>query len=71
MGYNEYLLEGAAVAHAIQVQLLIAVVFAARDPDRFLDHVRELSALTRRMVALVQGRAAAAYRGRRTERSRL
>jgi hypothetical protein len=59
----DYLLEGAALAHLVQVQLLIAVVFTAQDPDRSLDRVRAFGAVRRRMLALRQP-AAAAARGR-------
>jgi len=46
------LLESAALAHIVQVQLLISVVFMAQDPDRSLDRVRTLGVLRRRMLAL-------------------
>ncbi len=71
MESNEHLLEAAALAHALQVQLLIAVVFMAHDADRFLDHVRQFAALRRRMGSLLQRGARATYGRRRTARSRL
>jgi len=71
MDYNGCLREGASLAHTVQVQLLLAVVFMAKDPDRFLDHVRQLAALRRRMGALVQHRAGPTYGHRRTQRTRL
>ena len=69
--YNDALLEGAAAADVVQAQLLVAVVFMAREPDRFLDHVRELGALRRRMGGLLERSAAAHYERQRRARSRL
>lgn len=71
MTSKDYLLEGAALAHVVQMQLLIAVVFMAQDADRSLDRVRQLSLLRRRMLALRES-AARPVRGRhRRARSRL
>ena len=68
---QDYLLEGAALAHIVQVQLLMAVVFTAQDSDCSLDRVRALGALRRRMLALRRP-AARSVRGRhRTARTRL
>jgi hypothetical protein len=51
-GLRDHLLEGAALAHLVQVQMLMTVVFMAQDPDRSLDRVRALGALRRRMLTL-------------------
>ena len=69
--YNEALIEGAAAADVVQAALLIAVVFMTQEPDRFLDHVRQLGALRRRMGALLERGAAASHERRREARSRL
>jgi hypothetical protein len=53
MKLNECLMEGAALAHTVQVQLLVAVVFMAQDPDRALEYVRRFSTLRHRMTDLV------------------
>jgi hypothetical protein len=71
MTVNDYLLEGAALAHVVQVQLLIAVVFTAQDSDRSLDRVRALGALRRRILALRQPAARSARGGHRAARTRL
>jgi hypothetical protein len=71
MDYNDHLHEAAALAHTVQVQLLLAVVFMAKDPDQSLAHVRQLAALRRRLAALVEHGAAATVGHRRTERTRL
>jgi len=59
MAYNEALIEGAAATDLVQAALLIAVVFVPGEPDRFLDHVRQLGALRRRVSALLERSAAA------------
>jgi hypothetical protein len=71
MDYNDRLLESTALAHTVQVELLLAVVFMAKDPDRSLAHVRQLAALRRRLAALVEHGTAATYGHRRTERTPL
>jgi len=71
MTFNEHLIEGGALADVVQAQLLIAVVYMARDPDRLLDHARRLGALRRRVSALLERGPEAAYDRRRTARSRL
>jgi len=71
MRLNDCLMEGAALTHTVQVQLLVAVVFMAQDPDRTLEYVRRLSALRRRMTGLVLRDTKARRPRRRAARSRL
>jgi hypothetical protein len=70
-GSNDCLVEAAALAEAVQAQLLVAVVFMVHDPDRLLDRVRQLTGLRRRMTGLIQRRSAVAYARRRRARTRL
>ncbi len=71
MRLNDCLMEGAALTHTVQVQLLVAVVFMAQDPDRTLEYVRRLSALRRRMTGLVLRDTKTRRPRRRAARSRL
>ena len=71
MQWNEVLIESAALVHAIQVQMLVSVVFMSRDPDQGLDDVRALSRLRRRMLDLVEHGATTRYGRRRAARTRL
>jgi len=70
MNYNECLLEGVALTDAVQVQLLVSIVFMAQDPNRGLDQVREFSVLKSRMAGLMLRHAGAGRTRRRTARSR-
>ena len=70
MAYNEALIEGAAAADVAQAAMLIAVVFIAREPGQFLDNVRRLAALRRRMGRLLERNVAARYERRRRTRPR-
>ena len=70
MQWNEVLIESAALVHAIQVQMLVSVVFMSRDPDQGFDDVRALSRLRRRMLDLIERGASTRYGRRRAARTR-